>query len=205
MIRKIFSKKKIIVTLSDMVLTDIPTRSAKVFIKAKRGRYKKETNKVPIIQNSCEWTEKLSILVKPIQLSSNKDSHPLYLSFILDENTGHSPIYGLTEIYFANLYERKVKNIVIPLKSCLYQSKFRFSISFSETDLPATDNNLENNLCEQSPDLNIAESEEKEIIPFELSLPKQISGQIDSAKLQQLEDEVDYVINLICANRDDEN
>ena len=94
------SKVRRKITLKDIVLTDLPTRQKRVFIKIKNCVKSIITKPYPIIDNKCVFENPVKIKMDmPQNLSKAKKVQPLRLSFRLENLSGSGfHRYGIAKI-----------------------------------------------------------------------------------------------------------
>ena len=125
--------KKVIVTLQDMSLIDIPPHGTPIFIKAKQSNYEVQTKSMPVQKNTVRWQEPLVIKSKIAVNQTEKHPHPLRLSFRFEDSSGKDfERYGIAEIDVTTAYHENISNVEILLSNCTYNTKFKCQIKVED-------------------------------------------------------------------------
>ena len=122
--------KKVIVTLKEMCLVDIPPHGTPIFVKAKQSKYEFTSKSVQIQKNSAKWVDPIVIKSRIAMNQTDRHPHPLRLSFRFEDSTGKDFVrYGIAEIDVTTVYYEGISNVSILLTNCTYNTKFKCEIS----------------------------------------------------------------------------
>jgi len=121
--------EKVIVTLRDICLIDIPPHANQVFIKAKQSGSEITSKSVSILNNMAKWIEPLVIECKVTKKSTEKHTEPLRLSFRFENVSGNSfQRYGIAEIDCTTVFHENIANVQSLLSNCTHNTRFQSTI-----------------------------------------------------------------------------
>ena len=122
--------KKVLVTLRDMCLVDIPPHGTPIFVKAKQSKYEFTSKSVLIQKNVAKWPDPIVIKSRIAMNQTDKHPHPLRLSFRFEDASGKDFVrYGIAEIDITTAFYENISNVEILLTNCTYNTKFKCEIS----------------------------------------------------------------------------
>ena len=215
----LFSKpttEKVIVTLRDISLIDIPPHNTPIFIKGKQLNNEIQSKSVIISNNKAFWQEPLVIECKVTKKNTEKHTEPLRLSFRFESSSGSSfTRYGIAEIDVTTAFHENIKNVQLLLSNCSYNTKFHCLIDVLRPGETRTrSNSLKNE--KNTPNINSDENSLSDrssnaivtttlsggtSVNFTIKLPHEMSPvKISSEHYQFLESKVDLILSEIILN-----
>ena len=127
--------KKVLVTLRDMCLIDVPPHGTPIFVKAKQGKYEVTSKSVNIQNNSARWPEPLTIKARIAASSTEKHTSSLRLSFRFEDVSGKDfTRYGIAEIDCTTAFYLNSTTCEMLLSNCTYNTKLKCLIEIHPAD-----------------------------------------------------------------------